>query len=106
MNKLHARKISETIPDVAIFNMLERAKTEVKDWSVPCKVNGQISRGHFWNMFACQLKAPDFEIVSSMVKYSLIYEFGDLLPKEYQPPKKKKGKELPLNYIHSEPKFN
>jgi hypothetical protein len=105
MNKRHAQKISTTIPDNIIFDMLERAKNEVKDWTAPSKVNALMSRGYLWNMFTKDLKAPHYNIISPMVKYRLIHEFGELLPEEWQPPKRKK-KTLPHKLVHQDPIFD
>ena len=59
------------------------------------------SRGIHWNIFC-----KDFDVtvkISHMVKYRMIQEYGEFLPLEYQPPKKKV--KLLNAPAHQEPNF-
>ena len=104
MNKRHAQKISDTIPDKPVFDMLIKAKAEITDWAVPSKANSGMSRGILWNMFTKELKAPHYNIISPMIKYRLIHEFGEYLEEEWQPPRKKKNP-TPVTITHQDPIF-
>lgn len=51
MNKKYATDLSHVITNKQIFDILEKAKLNIKDWSRPSKANKGISRGVIWNMF-------------------------------------------------------
>lgn len=101
MNNKFARQLSMTITNQEVFDMLQRAKSETKDWTKPSKANKGISRGSHWNIFNCK----DFDVSNSypsFVKYRMIQEYGEFLPKELQPPKKPARV---FKTTHFDPKF-
>ena len=103
MNNKHAKELSKTITIDQIVDMLEAAKVGVKDWTKASKANNGLSRGVHWNMFGKDFNPEDE--CSNMLKYRMIQEYGDFLPKELQPPKMKKKKEMTIP-VHHNPIFN
>ena len=98
MNNKHAKNLSETITNEALYLMLKNASKCVKDWAKPSKANATISRGANWNLFC-----KDFEVnkkYSSILKYRMIQEFGDFLEEEYKTIKNHKPQ---VKTNHSEP---
>lgn len=90
MNRRDAKIIAETITNQQLFDMFEKAKTEIKDWTQRSIVNKGLSKGIAWNILA-----KDFDINTeyrTFSKVNMIREFGDFLPEELKPPKKKKKK--------------
>jgi hypothetical protein len=96
MDKNFAEELSHTITNAQIFDMLEKAKVNVKDWTKASVANKGLSRGTHWNIFC-----KDFKIenkYSPILKYRMIQEYGEFLPTELQPPKKEKRQSKPTHF--------
>ena len=92
MNRRDAKTIAETITNQQLQDMFDRAKNEITNWSQRSIVNKGLSKGIAWNILA-----KDFDLNTeyrTFSKHNMIREFGDFLPDELKPPKKKK-KDLP-----------
>ena len=86
--KKYCKELAETIPNNDLFEMLKKAKENVKDWSVPSRANLGISRGSNWNMFC-----KDFDVNKDyrpILKYRILEEFGEFISEKYKPSKKSK----------------
>ncbi len=80
--------------------MIDKAKENIKDWTVASKVNKGLSKGVAWNILA-----KDFDInkhIHNIVKYNLIREYGEFLPEGFQPNKKPK---IEIKPVHQNPIF-
>ena len=101
MNKAEAKQISEIITNEQLRQMLENAKSGIKDWTQRSKNNKGMTVGAAWNILA-----KDFDVDKShhpIAKYNMVREFGEFLPEDLKPKKKEKG-ELPKPF-HQEPNF-
>lgn len=101
MNKKDAKYIAEKVSNYQLFEMLEKAKIGITDWTVRSSVNKGMTKGLAWNILAY-----DFDInkqYSNIVKVNMIWEFGDFIAPELKPFKTKK-EEL-REPTHQEPKF-
>ena len=93
MNNKYAKELSHKITNEEIRTMLEKAKVLIKDWKKASRTNKGLSRGIHWNMFAREF---DLKKESSRIhKFRLIQEYGEFLPNELQPPKKKRHQNPP-----------
>ena len=101
MNKKEAKELTEKITNAQISDMLNKAKAGIKDWTKPCKANKTLSRGVHWNTFAKVFDSKNEN--NAMLKYRLIQEYGEFLPKELQPIKKKK---IEVKTFHQDPIFD
>ena len=101
MKRSEARKLAETITNQQIFDMLEKAKVGVKDWTKVSIVNKGMTKGTAWNLLG-----KDFDVTFTnyhvLAKTNILREFGEFLPEELQPPKRKK---LSIQPFHQEPIF-
>jgi len=100
MKREHAKKIAETISNEQILNMIETAKTKIKNWNKRSIINKGLSKGTAWNILA-----SDFDITKEhhiLYKINLIREYGEFLPDEFKPKKVHKDYTPP---VHQEPKF-
>lgn len=102
MTNEFAKELSHRITNDQINDMLEKAKTNIKDWTKASKANKGFSRGVHWNIFCKDFKVENE--CSHVVKYRMIQEYGEFLPIELQPPKKVKKQNKPPT--HAEPIFN
>jgi hypothetical protein len=101
MKRNEARKLADTITNEQLFDMLEKAKVGIKDWTKVSLVNKGMTKGTAWNVLG-----SNFDVTKNihvLTKANLIREFGEFLPKELQPPKKKKGTNIIPH--HQEPIF-
>jgi hypothetical protein len=100
MNKAHAKKIAETITNEEIHSMFVEAHKNISNWNAPSICNKGLSKGIAWNVLA-----SDFDVNQNhhiMAKTNMIREFGEYLPKSFQPlPKLKPTSRV----IHQEPDF-
>ena len=101
MNDKQAKELSKTITNKQIAEMLEKAKTGVKDWTKASRANKGLSRGVHWNMF-CKHFHIEVECVP-ILKYRMIQEYGEFLPDELKPPKKERTNQKPP--AHQDPDF-
>lgn len=104
LKKLHiafCKDFSKTVSQDHIKFILERAKNDIKDWTVPSRQNKGISRGSFWNALHCN-KVLKSDSSSSIVKYRMLVEFGEYLPERLKPVMKKKTEP---KVIHQDPIF-
>lgn len=62
--------------------MLNRAKEEIKDWTVASKINKGLSKGTAWNILASEFDVNKY--ISNLHKYNLIREYGEFLPEHLQ----------------------
>lgn len=100
MNRSDSRKIAETITNQQLAEMFQNAKNQISNWNVRSIVNKGISKGVAWNVLA-----KDFDVNHNyhlLAKANMIREFGEFLPKELVPSKKRKSLG---NFIHHEPIF-
>ena len=99
MKRYEARNIAETITNEQLRQMFETAKVKIKDWTKVSKVNKGMTIGTSWNILA-----KDFDINKKyhmLAKTNMIREFGEFLPEELKPLKKKVAKQT--KPIHQEP---
>lgn len=100
MRRNEARNLADTITNQQLFDMLEKAKIGVKDWTKVSLVNKGMTKGTAWNILG-----KDFDVNKEyhvLAKANMIREFGEFLPEELKPKKKEKIKIVPH---HQEPKF-
>jgi hypothetical protein len=100
MNRTDAKKIAETISNQELFDMFEKAKVNVKDWTKKSNVNKGLTKGTSWNILGKDFNINfDYHILA---KINMIREFGEYLPDNMKPVKKK-----PINttLYHQEPIF-
>lgn len=101
MDKSHAKYLSEKLDNYHLKQMLDKAKSEIKDWTVASKVNKGLSKGTAWNILAKDFnESVDFH---NIVKYNLIREYGEFLPEHLQP--KKKPPKPDIIPVHQDPIF-
>ncbi len=93
-------ELSETITNVQISDMLEKAKIKITDWTKPSKANIGLSRGTHWNLFCKEFNVENK--YSAILKFRMIQEYNEFLPIELQPKKKEKIK---INAVHQNPIF-
>ena len=96
MNDKFAKELSHKITNIQIADMLEKAKTGVKDWTKASKANKGLSRGTHWNMFYKYFNVNNECL--PIIKFRLIQEYGEFLPCELQPPKKNKIHKAPTHF--------
>ena len=100
MNRPDARTIATTITNQQLKDMLDRARNEVTDWMKPSHGNKGLTRGVAWNILG-----KDFDVTKNyhiLAKTNMVREFGEFLPDELKPIRKKKPNITP---IHQEPIF-
>lgn len=97
MNNRFAKELSHKITNIQIYDMLEKAKVGVKDWTKASKANKGLSRGVHWNVFCKDFKVENE--CSHILKYRMIQEYGEFLPLELQPPKKSKANYKPPTHF-------
>jgi hypothetical protein len=97
MNNKFAYELSRRITNEQIADMLEKAKTGVKDWTKASKANKGLSRGVHWNIFCKDFKVE--KECSYILKYRMIQEYYEFLPTELQPPKKPKKLQKPPTHF-------
>lgn len=100
MNRNYAKKIAENITNQQLQDMLNQAKTNIKDWTKVSTVNKGMTKGTAWNILA-----KDFNVNEKyhiLAKINMIREFGEYLPDELKIKKKSK---VSLNPIHQNPQF-
>lgn len=102
MNKHYAKQLSDKIDNMQLQEMLDEAKTTIKDWTIASNVNKGISKGIAWNILAKNFDINEWH--HPIVKYNLIREFGEYLP-EYLKPKPKE-KSMAIKISHQDPEFN
>lgn len=90
MNNTDAKKISETITNEQIADMLNEAKNHIEDWREVSSVNKAMTKGYAWNILA-----KDFNVnvrPHPMHRKNLVWEFGDYLPESLKPKKAQRYK--------------
>ena len=100
MRRNDARNLANTITNQQLFDMLEKAKVEVKDWTKVSLVNKGLTKGTAWNILG-----KDFDVNKThhvLAKANMIREFGEFLPEELKPKKKRTVKN---NSCSSRPKI-
>jgi hypothetical protein len=101
MNRADAKKIAELITNQELQTMFNKAKANISDWNVRSNVNKGMSKGAAWNILASKFDIEyNYHILA---KINMVREFGEYLPDELKPIKKKK---VLGPFIHQEPKFN
>lgn len=98
--KSYCRELAKTITHEQVIFMLKNAQANITDWTVRSRVNKMFSRGKHWNMFT---RSVGFSILSEILIYRLLEEYGDYLPIELKPVKKKKSDFPPPH--HEDPIF-
>jgi len=101
MNRPDAKRIAEKITSEQLKNMLDRAQKETKDWTKTSLVNKGMTKGSAWNILG-----KDFDVNHKyhiLAKINMVREFGEYLPEELKPEKKKK--KSPSNIVHQNPIF-
>ena len=102
MNRKAAKKIAENITNEQLLEMLNTAKSSIKDWTKVSIVNKGLTKGTAWNILG-----SDFDMETKyhiLAKINMVREFGEFLPDELKPTKAKlKHNDVPL--IHQDPKF-
>lgn len=102
MKKHDAKEIAETITNGQILEMFNRAKSRMKDWTLPSACNGSVSKGVAWNVLASDFNVN--EKYSYAAKVNMVHEFGDFLPAAMKP----KAKAVPgrtRDIMHQDPVF-
>ena len=102
MNRNDARKIAETITNEQIQEMLNSAKSGIKDWNRVSSVNKGMTKGTGWNILA-----KNFDVTLSyhiLTKTNMIREFGEFLPDELKI--KKTTRSYTTNLVHQEPQLD
>lgn len=105
MNKRDAKAVAETITHEQLSAMFENAKTSIKDWREPSKVNPSISLGAAWNLYYPALMKKNRVIKLDHVKTNMVWMFGDYLPAELKPAKKSSIRKPAVDVFHQEPVF-
>lgn len=100
MKRSDARVLAETITNEQLVQMLNNAKEGMTDWTEVSSVNKSFTKGVAWNILGANFD-PDIQH-HILAKTNMIREFGEFLPEELKPKKKKKEKIVPF---HQEPKF-
>ena len=100
MKTYKARIIAEVITNEQLLQMLETAKTGVKDWKQVSNINKGITKGAAWNIIATSFDVNKKH--TQILKLNMIREFGEFLPKELIP---KDKKNVNIKPIHQEPIF-
>lgn len=105
MNKTDAKKIAQTITHDQLGMMFARAAVEITDWEKRSAVNPSLTLGKSWNILHGAFTGDHIrgERVRLMIYKKMIWEFGDFLPDELKPEKKKR-RQLPEPY-HEDPAF-
>ena len=88
MNKKQAKEIAETITNEQIKQMFDNAKEKITDWTKTSLVNKGMTKGLVWNILS-----KDFNLETKyhlLEKINMVREFGEFLPDELKPKKKKK----------------
>lgn len=101
MNKNHAKQLSLQLDNYHLKQMLDKAKEEIKDWTVASKINKGLSKGAVWNILANSFEMDKH--LNNIVKYNLIREYGEYLPEDLQPRKKQPKPEV--FPVHQDPIF-
>lgn len=105
MNKFQANKIADKITHSELKEMFENAKTQIKDWTKPSRINKSISIGTAFNILYESFNSEEqIKYRSKLAKRNMIFEFKDFLPKHLIPEKKLKNKS-DMKVAHQEPKF-
>lgn len=105
MNKRDAKAVAETITHEQLAAMFENAKTSIKDWREPSKVNPSISLGAAWNLYYPCLVKRMRPLNLPHVKTNMVWLFGDYLPDELKPDKKSNARKPAVDVFHQEPVF-
>ncbi len=101
MDKTHAKQLSLRLDNYHLKQMLDKAKEEIKDWTVASKINKGLSKGTAWNILASEFDTDKH--LNNIVKYNLIREYGEYLPEDLQPRKKQPKPEVVP--VHQDPIF-
>lgn len=102
LSKDYCHKLSESISNKDLMQMLGKAQRTIKDWSVPSRSNKGLSRGTNWNLFCKHFTINSS--ISAIIKYRMLEEFGEFLPDHLVPIK---AKTQPTKRpTHQEPVFN
>lgn len=101
MDKSHAKHLSGQLDNYHLKQMLDRAKEEIKDWTVASKINKGLSKGTVWNFLANTFDVNHY--ISNIHKYNLIREYGEFLPEHFQ--RKKKLPKPEIIPVHQDPIF-
>lgn len=100
MNKIEARKIAEDITNKQLKEMFDKARENIKDWTVTSIVNKSFTKGVSWNILARSFKMDyRYHIIA---KTNMVREFGEYLPEDLKSVKKPKAKITPM---HQDPIF-
>lgn len=101
MTRAEARKLAETITNVQLLTMFDRAKSKITDWTIVSICNKGLTKGTAWNILA-----KDFDLNHNyhiIAKTNMIREFGNFLPEDLKP--KKALKRFLPPPTHQEPIF-
>lgn len=101
MDKGHAKQLSTQLDNYHLKQMIDKAKDEIKDWTVSSKINKSLSKGTVWNILANSFDVNKH--LNNIVKYNLIREYGEFLPEQLQP--KKKTPKPDIIPVHQDPIF-
>jgi hypothetical protein len=88
MNKRDAKILSETITNAQLEAMLKSAAGRIKDWAQVSNVNKGMTLGTSWNILG-KFFTPETEY-NQLVKQNMLREFGDYLPDNLKPARKRK----------------
>ena len=100
MNRKDAREIAQKITNEQLQQMFDNAKKGIKDWTKVSNNNKGFTKGVAWNILA-----KDFDLNYNyhiLAKTNMVREFGEFLPDELKPKKKKRQFSPP---IHHDPIF-
>jgi hypothetical protein len=100
MNRPDARKIAEIITNQQLQDMFDVAKSSITNWNVRSNVNKGMSKGAAWNILASNFDIEHHYHIMAIT--NMVREFGEFLPDELKPTKKKR---ILGDFIHQEPIF-
>ena len=95
MTKTEAKKLANDVTLENIVKMFVTARTEIKDWTIPSKLNKGMSKGACFNILVQCLHVDSYHI-----NVNQLFEFGDYYP-DYDKTINKKQKIT--NFMHQEP---
>jgi len=102
MNKTQASKLAEIITNAQLKQMLDLAKSSIKNWQDLSKVYAGFTKGAAWNILGSNFDVNKEYLTKT--KKDMILEYQDYLPKSIfiQKDKSDIDKKIP---IHEEPIF-
>lgn len=103
MNRNDAKTIAKTITNEQLQDMLNRAQSEIKDWTKTSICNKGCTKGTAWNILGKGFDLnQDYHILA---KNNMVREFGEYLPESLKPVKHKEHLSAKPP-VHQDPLFD